>query len=37
MSSEKDQKRSDLTPLTETGADLLVDLLIERWGVRHVF
>ena len=37
MSSEKGQQRSDSTPLTETGADVLVDLLIERWGVRHVF
>ena len=37
MLSEKDQQRGDLTPLTETGADVLVNLPIERWGVRHVF
>jgi hypothetical protein len=30
MSSEKDQQRRDLTPLAETGADVLVDLFIER-------
>jgi hypothetical protein len=37
MSNEKDQQKGDLTPLAETGADVLVDLLIKRWTVRHVF
>ena len=35
MLSEKDQQRGDLIP--QTGADVLVNLPIERWGVRHVF
>jgi thiamine pyrophosphate-dependent acetolactate synthase large subunit-like protein len=37
MSNEKDQHKGDLTSLTDTGANVLVNLLIERWGVRHVF
>jgi pyruvate dehydrogenase (quinone) len=36
MSSDK-EPAARLEPPTETGADVLVDLLRERWGVRHVF
>jgi pyruvate dehydrogenase (quinone) len=37
MSGDKGQQRGYLAPPIETGADVLVDLLIDRWGVRHVF
>jgi hypothetical protein len=32
MASEEDQHKGNLTPVTETGADVLVDLLLARLG-----
>jgi len=35
MSKKEDNKMNDMKHVTETSADVLVDLLVQRWGVRH--